>query len=103
MRRRLAPAALLVVLTGCHRVTGLHGPAGRARHGNGFHYLSLVTIWVALFAVVAGIGFLVHSRVSRSGDSGEVVWGAVLVAVGAVLFLGTGFSSLGLWLCHGTC
>jgi heme/copper-type cytochrome/quinol oxidase subunit 2 len=101
--RRILPLAALLVLTGCHRITGLQGPAGEARHGNGFHYLSIVTIWAGLFAVVAGIGFLVHSRLVRSGDSGELLWGSMLVVIGVVLFFGTSFSALGLWLCHGTC
>ena len=87
----------------CHRLTGLEGRAGEARHGNGFHVLSLISIWVAVFSILAGGGFVVHGLVVRRGNSAGILWGLALAAIGFVLFIGTYLSALGLWLCHGTC
>ena len=99
--KRLAPL-LLVVLGGCHRLTGLDGSAGEARHGNGYHILSEVALWLAVSALAAGSGLVVHAVVRRPGRD-HMLWAVALLAMGVVLFLGTSVSSLGLWLCHGTC
>ena len=100
--KKLAPL-LLLALTGCHRLTGLDGRAGEARHGNGFHILSQVTLWLALFAIVAGGSFLAHGVLRGRGDSDHVLWGSTLTVIGFVLLIGTVVSASGLWLCHGTC
>ncbi len=99
--KRLAPLAL-VVLAGCHRLTGLDGRPGEARHGNGYHILSQIALWLALFAIVAGVALMVHAMIRRPGRD-HLLWAVALLATGVVLFLGTSASSLGLWLCHGTC
>ena len=101
--KRLVPLLLLLTLAGCHRLTGLDGPAGEARHGNGFHVLSLISIWLALFSIVVGGGFVIRGLLVRRGDSDGILWGSALAAIGFVLFIGTYLSALGLWLCHGTC
>ena len=50
-----------------------------------------------------GVGFLIDNRLFHRADSEAVVWGSTLLVIGVVLFLGTALSSLGLWICHGTC
>ncbi len=100
--KRLVPL-LLLTLASCHRVTGLEGRAGEARHGNGFHVMSQITLWLALFAIVAGGSFVIHGLLVRRGDSDRILWGSALTVIGFVLLIGTYLSALGLWLCHGTC
>ena len=100
--KKLAPL-LLVTLSGCHRLTGLEGRAGEARHGNGFDILSQITLWLALFAIIAGLRFLVHGVIARRGESDPILWGSTLTLIGFVLLVGTYLSALGLMLCHGTC
>ena len=72
--KKLAPL-LLFALAGCHRLTGLEGRAGEARHGNGFHILSQVSLWLALFAIIAGVSFVVRGLVARRGESDRILWG----------------------------
>lgn len=93
---------LLIALGGCHRVTGLEGLAGETRHGNGYHVLSIITLWLSLLAMGAGAGFVARGLFRRS-DREHLVWAFALGGVGVVLFLGTVVSSFGLWICHGTC
>ena len=103
MRKLALAPLLLLALTGCHRLTGLEGRAGAARHGNGFHVLSQITLWLAVFSIIAGVSFLVHGLVAQRGESDPILWGSTLTLVGFVLLVGTYLSALGLMLCHGTC
>ena len=79
--KRLVPL-LLLTLASCHRLTELEGRAGEARHGNGFHVLSLISTWLALFAIVVGGGFVSHGLIVRRGDSDRILWGSVLAVIG---------------------
>lgn len=82
--RRLLPFLAVVLLPGCHRLTGHHGVAGVLRHGAGLNVASSISLALCAVAALGGLclAFDGISRPERT-DLAQGLWGVFLLALAA--------------------
>lgn len=102
MRRRAWTVALLLLFSGCHRVTGKSGLVAEFRHGWGFQQVTAGAFWLGVLAIAVGALWMVLAFRGGS-DRGEAMWGLFLVVFGLIVVPTVFAASYGLWLCTGSC
>ena len=105
--RRVVVAVSLLVSTGCHRLSDRTGEAGALRHGVGFNVASQISVWLGLVAVGAGLLALLVAGVRRVRNSDterpSMAGAGLLLGLGLITVVGMVWSSIGLWVCRGSC
>ena len=98
-----AAALMLLLLSGCHRVTGKSGLVAEFRHGWGYQQVTAGAFWLGILAIAVGALWMVRAFHGAPSDRGEATWGLFLVVFGLILVPTVVTASFGLWLCTGSC